>query len=399
MIDVNPVQISWLTLALAGVVLSFLGVLLGFFLAGRLKQPHQEHSDTYRLRVETQKRLLDSAERANQGLQHAMEILEWAAGTDRLTGAWNRRRFEEAATAEIALVRRRKGPVSLMMLDLDFFKNVNDTHGHNVGDAVLVEIVYIAREQLRASDALVRWGGEEFIVLSPATRMDGAMNLAEKIRDAVAAKKFPEAGQVTVSIGVAEYTLGEDLNSWIQRADDALYRAKAGGRNQVVMAENGGEAETWVPPLIEIVWEDSYACGQPIIDSQHRKLFTLANSLIGAISSGQPTSEATMRLRRLMAHTAQHFHDEEAILARVDFPGHSTHAAEHQRLLEKASRFEAEVGSGMTDLSQFVGFLILDLVQGHILTEDKSYFGYFQPPAAPNTSVPLDPQGDRARIW
>lgn len=383
MIAVSPVPISWLTLALAGVGLSFLGVLLGFFLAGRLKKTPLERSDTYRLRVETQKRLLDSAERANQGLQQAMEVLEWAAGTDRLTGAWSRRRFEEAATAEMALVRRRKGPVSLMMLDLDFFKNVNDTHGHNVGDAVLVEVVQIAREQLRASDALARWGGEEFIVLSPATRIEGAMNLAEKVRNAIAAKKFPEAGQVTVSIGVAEYALGENLITWIQRADEALYKAKAEGRNQVVTARSGGEAETSATPLIGIVWEDSFACGQAIIDSQHRKIFTLANSLIGAISSGQPTAEATMRLRRLVAHIAQHFHDEETLLARIDYLGHCEHAAEHHRLLEKASRFEIEVGIGKMDISQFVGFLVLDLVQGHILIEDKKYFSYFQTSAAP----------------
>jgi diguanylate cyclase (GGDEF)-like protein/hemerythrin-like metal-binding protein len=386
MIDVYPIPVSWMMLALAGAGLSFLGVLLGFFLAGRMKKDPQDRTDTYRLRIETQKRLLDSSERANQGLQQAMEVLEWAAGTDRLTGAWNRRRFEEAATAEMALVRRRKGPVSLMMLDLDYFKSVNDTHGHNIGDAVLVEVVHIAREQLRASDAVVRWGGEEFIVLSPATRMEGAMNLAEKIRDAVASRQFPEAGQVTVSIGVAEYALGEDLISWIQRADEALYKAKTGGRNQVAMAENGGETDVSATPLIEIIWEDSYSCGHPTIDSQHRKLFTLANSLIGAISSGQSASEASMRLRRLMAHTAQHFHDEEALLARVAFPGLSTHSAEHHRLLEKASRFEVEVGSGKVDMSQFVGFLILDLVQGHILIEDKTFFGYFLTSSTRNPS-------------
>jgi diguanylate cyclase (GGDEF)-like protein/hemerythrin-like metal-binding protein len=387
MIDVYPLHVSWLFLAFAAAGMGFLGVLLGFFLAGRKKKNPQERTDTYRVRVETQKRLLESAERANQGLQQAMEVLEWAAGTDRLTGAWNRRRLEEAATAEMALVRRRKGPVSLMMLDLDFFKNVNDTHGHTVGDAVLVELVHIAREQLRASDAIARWGGEEFIVLSPATRMDGALNLAEKIRDAVARRQFPGAGQVTVSIGVAEYALGEDLVSWIQRADEALYKAKADGRNQVAMAQSGGEIEVSASPFIEILWEDSYACGHATIDSQHRKLFTLANSLIGAISSGQPASEASMRLRRLMAHTAQHFHDEEALLARVEFPALSAHAAEHHRLLEKASRFETEVGSGKVDMSQFVGFLILDLVQGHILIEDKTFFGYFQP--APTRTSPL----------
>lgn len=380
MIDAYPSTGSWLTLVFAGVGVSFLGVLLGFFLASRLKRSVPEGTDTYKLRIETQKRLLDSAERANQGLQQAMEVLEWAAGTDRLTGAWNRRRFEEAATAEMALVRRRKGPVSLMIFDLDFFKRVNDTHGHNVGDTVLMEIAHVAREQLRASDALARWGGEEFIVLSPATRIEGALNLAEKIREAIALRSFPGVGTVTVSIGVAEYALGEDLVTWIQRADEALYRAKQEGRNRVIKGRSSDGVESSTAQLLEIVWEESYASGHPTIDAQHRKLFTLTNSLIGAISSGQPAAEVSMRLRRLMAHTAQHFHDEEALLTRVDYPDLSAHAAEHHRLLEKASRFEADVEAGKADVSQFVGFLILDLVQGHILLEDRNFFPWFRNP-------------------
>lgn len=378
MIDAYPSTGSWLTLVFAGVAVGFLGVVLGFFLASRLKRGAPEGMDTYKVRIETQKRLLDSAERANQGLQQAMEVLEWAAGTDRLTGAWNRRRFEEAATAEMALVRRRKGPVSLMIFDLDFFKNVNDTHGHTVGDTVLMEIAHVAREQLRASDALARWGGEEFIVLSPATRVDGALALAEKIREAIALRSFPGVGTVTVSIGVAEYALGEDLVTWIQRADEALYQAKLEGRNRVVNARSADGIEPSAAQLLEIVWEESYACGHPTIDSQHRKLFTLTNSLIGAISSGQPAAEVSMRLRRLMAHTAQHFHDEEALLTRVGYTDLSAHAAEHHRLLEKASRFEADVDAGKADVSQFVGFLILDLVQGHILIEDRNFFPWFR---------------------
>lgn len=378
MIDAYPSTGSWLTLVFAGVAVGFLGVILGFFLTSRLKRGAPEGMDTYKVRIETQKRLLDSAERANQGLQQAMEVLEWAAGTDRLTGAWNRRRFEEAATAEMALVRRRKGPVSLMIFDLDFFKRVNDTHGHTVGDTVLMEIAHVAREQLRASDALARWGGEEFIVLSPATRVDGALNLAEKIREAIELRSFPGVGTVTVSIGVAEYALGEDLVTWIQRADEALYQAKLEGRNRVVNARNADGIESSSAQLLEIVWEESYACGHPTIDSQHRKLFTLTNSLIGAISSGQPAAEVSMRLRRLMAHTAQHFHDEEALLARVGYTDLPAHAAEHHRLLEKASRFEADVDAGKADVSQFVGFLILDLVQGHILLEDRNFFPWFR---------------------
>lgn len=378
MIDVVETNVSWLTLVVAGAAVAFFGVLLGFFLASRLKKPHADRQDAYHLHVDTLKGLLDSAERANQGLKQAMEDLEWVAGTDRLTGAWNRRRFEEAAATEMALVRRRKGPVSLIMFDLDDFKQVNDRFGHTTGDAVLVEVVRIARDQLRASDSLARWGGEEFMVLCPATRMEGALNLAEKIRGAVAERHIPGVGSVTVSLGVAEYASGEHIVTWIQRTDEALYRAKEGGRNRVAAGRSGAVCDEPPTPLVEIVWEEAYASGHPTIDAQHRKLFALANALMGAISSRQPSDEVAMRLRRLMAHTAQHFHDEEAILARAGYPALPAHAAEHHRLLQLAGEFEAEVGSGAVDMTKFVGFLILDLVQGHVLIEDKTFFPHFR---------------------
>ncbi len=103
-----------------------------------------------------------TAELANQGLQRALDQLEQVATTDRLTGAWNRRRFDEAVIAEIALAHRRREPLSLLMLDLDHFKRVNDSFGHNARDAILAGMAQTVRQHLRVSDALVRWGGEEF---------------------------------------------------------------------------------------------------------------------------------------------------------------------------------------------------------------------------------------------
>ena len=142
-------------------------------------------------------------------------------------------------------------------------------------------------------------------------------------------------------------------------------------------------------------------CGRtlPACEGSGTQLLDQLLQATRAASAAQLKLQSLARLRRLMAHTAQHFHDEEALLARVDFPGHSFHAAEHQRLLEKASRFEAEVSSGKTDMSQFVGFLILDLVQGHIVIEDRNYFSYFQSAAARNPSPQSGPPFERTRIW
>lgn len=340
--------------------------------------------ETCEQRIEALKRSLEAVERVNLELQQAMAELERAAGTDRLTGAWNRWRFEEAAAMEISLARRRKGSVSLLMFDLDHFKRVNDIHGHAMGDAMLAETVRIVREQLRASDALVRWGGEEFIVLAPATRLEGAMGLAEKIRLAMASRDFPKVGQITVSIGVAEFTVGMDLESWIHCADDALYQAKSEGRNRV-LAGHGQVQIDETPSLLEIIWEDAYCCGEPTIDAQHQRLFALANALFGATTSRQPAQEITLRLRKLAAHAAQHFRDEEALLKKAGYPEVTVHARAHKELLAKMIQLQDASEKSALDMARLVEFFIVEMVQGHLLAEDTKFFGCFQSagPASP----------------
>jgi diguanylate cyclase (GGDEF)-like protein/hemerythrin-like metal-binding protein len=320
-----------------------------------------------------------TAEQANLGLQRAMDQLEQAASTDRLTGAWNRRRFEEAVLPEIALAHRRREPLSLLMFDLDHFKRVNDTYGHGMGDLVLVGTVQCIREQLRASDALVRWGGEEFLVMAPATRLEGAMGLAEKLRAALAARVFPGAGHVTMSLGVAEYMLGEGLREWIDRADQALYQAKAGGRNQVQAAPAADPSEgsaTLSRSLFEVVWESAYESGNIIIDTQHKKLFRLASALMSVITEDRPLADVALSLETLLAHTAQHFHDEEALLREAHYHDLPHHAAIHASLLTKARQLQADVEANRLDFGKLATFLALDLVKGHILTEDQSYFAH-----------------------
>lgn len=331
-------------------------------------------------RVVRLRRNLGALRAANDGLRAAFESLEQAAGTDRLTGAWNRRRFAEAAAAEMALARRRREPVSILMLDLDHFKRVNDSFGHETGDAVLAGAARAWKEALRASDPLVRWGGEEFLVLSPTNRLEGALVLAYKLQEAVRSLQFPGLGPITVSIGVAEYAPGEDLEAWVARADKALYRAKAEGRDRVVPAETPPEDTQKLRPILELQWEEDYASGHPVIDAQHRHLFQLANSLLAAFSDGSPREELTLRWHRLLAHAAQHFNDEEQILARAGYQGLAEHSDAHQRLLTRARELEADRQEGRFDLGRLANFLVSDLVRDHVIQEDMTFFKFLPKP-------------------
>ncbi len=178
----------------------------------------------------------EAAETANQALQAANEMLERLATTDRLTGLWNRQFFEEAISKEIGRITRYgEPPFSLVLFDIDHFKSVNDTYGHLVGDQVLIALGHRVRQHLRATDVLARWGGEEFIVLLPHTQCAEAVNVAGNLRQLIAGESFPTVGRVTASFGVTEFLPGETHDLWLKRVDDALYAAKAAGRNSVSM--------------------------------------------------------------------------------------------------------------------------------------------------------------------
>jgi diguanylate cyclase (GGDEF)-like protein len=159
--------------------------------------------------------------------------LDQLASTDKLTGAWNRRRFEETVETEMDRLRRYGQRLSLMLLDVDHFKKINDHHGHPVGDQVLIVLSSTIRSSLRASDSLTRWGGEEFVILCPNTTATIVAKLAERLRKKIATVDFQEVGSITVSFGVAECGPSETWEQWLHRADEALYLAKSGGRDQV----------------------------------------------------------------------------------------------------------------------------------------------------------------------
>ena len=155
------------------------------------------------------------------------------ATTDSLTGAYNRLKFKEIIEVEMERAARYGQPLTVSMLDLDLFKKVNDTHGHATGDRVLKEITDIIRSSIRKVDYLVRWGGEEFIIIAPGTDKEGGITLFERVRKTVESHEFKTVGRQTVSFGQAQFRVGDKMEDLIHRTDIALYRAKEMGRNRV----------------------------------------------------------------------------------------------------------------------------------------------------------------------
>jgi diguanylate cyclase (GGDEF)-like protein len=189
-------------------------------------------------------RSVQRLQKAHQEIHSELTALDRIASTDKLTGCWNRHWLEEIAKGEMDRLKRYDHALSLLILDIDFFKKINDRYGHNVGDLVLAGVAEQIKSFLRLSDSLPRWGGEEFIVLCPNTKLATALVLAERVRERISMIDLPTVGNITISIGVAECLPGESWDSWLHRADTALYFAKKCGRNQVQHAPETPSCES-----------------------------------------------------------------------------------------------------------------------------------------------------------
>jgi len=178
------------------------------------------------------KQLVD-AESKQRAQQAESSLLERLATTDSLTGLNNRRKMEEAILSEITRAGRSHKTFSVIILDVDGFKEINDTFGHQIGDRVLVDIGQILKYSLRQADVIGRWGGEEFILMCPVTELDGATNVAENLRARISKAHFDRVGNLSASFGVTSYTQGDSIRHLVERADQAMYQAKREGRNRV----------------------------------------------------------------------------------------------------------------------------------------------------------------------
>ena len=173
--------------------------------------------------------------RYNHQLEEKNKELERLSRTDALTGASNRVQIDEILAYEIQRAERSGHYFSVIVLDIDHFKQINDTWGHQIGDRVLIRISQLVRQQIRKSDTFGRWGGEEFLIICPETQGYQALTLAEKLRQALEQSISEQPDQVTASFGVSEYRTNDEAKDIIARADTAMYKAKARGRNRACL--------------------------------------------------------------------------------------------------------------------------------------------------------------------
>ncbi|TXH88934.1 MAG: diguanylate cyclase [Rhodoferax sp.] len=328
-------------------------------------------------------RNVESLQLDNRKLAEVLKATEKVASVDRLTGVWNRHYFEELMANETDRVRRYGHSLSLLIIDIDKFKAVNDSLGHAAGDGVLKAVAQRLGLSLRSSDSLCRYGGEEFVVVCPDTPLSTAVVLAERLRSTVCAAVVEPAGTVTVSIGVAQYNAGEEWTQCLERADAMLYLAKERGRNRVQydseMTVPGGlhaAAVPTQPQVLQLAWHPSYACGIDQIDKDHIALFAYADDLLNAIAFAKPHTELCAKVDFLVEEVEAHFAREEQILARSGWPGTTIHQEHHRQLVTKAQELAVNFRNQVVEAGAVFEFLAQDLIAKHILLGDRHYFSH-----------------------
>lgn len=317
------------------------------------------------------------------------EQLRALSETDSLTGLWNRRYFGKIVETEKERAKRYGHPVSLLIFDIDLFKVINDTYGHNAGDAVLVELAKVVCGSIRESDIVTRWGGEEFTILMPYANLDTAAEVAEKIRRVVETHRFPHGYKVTISLGVAEWALAtESFNTLLLRADEALYQAKSSGRNRSVLSlpEVARPSSTNKPALNRLVWRAHYESGDAMIDQQHKALFDGAQTLLNMVPDlflkplGEVEhAEMIALIDGLTADAVEHFETEERTLEKLAWPNLKEHQAEHNQLKSRALALRHKLFEYPTEqtATELINFITVDVVANHMLRSDRKFFSLF----------------------
>ncbi|WP_246198149.1 diguanylate cyclase [Solidesulfovibrio aerotolerans] len=314
------------------------------------------------------------------------------SATDALTGIANRRRFDEVFASEYARHARSGATLSLVMLDIDYFKNYNDTYGHAEGDNCLIQAAgTIARTLHRQTDLAARYGGEEFICLLPDTDLAGAVAVAEDIRQNVAGLALPHAQSavapvVTVSIGVlaAKCPPGAAPGDLYKQVDALLYKAKGNGRNRVEsnsLESDAPDAAAAGQGVVRIFWDTAFASGNATIDRQHQMLIATANELLLLMTQNPSCPTLGTAIDAALQHVVEHFRDEERILEAVDFPGLAEHTAEHERLLQKGTALVSGWTEDSASSGEIIRFIVHDLIMMHMLSSDIQYHLCFKQPA------------------
>ncbi len=310
--------------------------------------------------------ILKNLHLANQNIS-----LSQTATTDRLTGIFNRSMLESYILSELERSDKLGYDISLILFDLDHFKNVNDTYGHDAGDRVLINTVSRAKEIIRKSDFFVRWGGEEFLVILPGINLNDATRLAEKLRIAIAGIDHTDVGTVTMSAGIAQRLEFEFWTSWFKRADKALYKAKESGRNRLSISM---DMEPIKKESANLQWKNEWFSGNTKIDSQHKTLMEDANNMIEVFKVDP--EKFSVLYDKFIQSLEVHFRYEEGILNRVGYPFLEEHQKIHSHIISSIKRTEENMEYYISSPEVLFDYILEEILIGHFLQEDFKFFNY-----------------------
>ncbi|WP_028534721.1 diguanylate cyclase [Paludibacterium yongneupense] len=287
---------------------------------------------------------------------------------DSLTGLWNRRRLDEVGRSELARHIRYALPTSLALIDIDNFKQINDRHGHRVGDEILAKVAAACVKKIRDTDVLGRWGGEEFMAIFPGTSVSDLAYAAEQIREAVNGIEIEPGKKVSVSIGLSSCLSSDSWESWFERADAALYHAKSEGKNTAkldfpTIYENG---------LMLIRWGNEFQTGISSLDEEHSTIISMVNDWIRLPKEEHTKNFICKKLEVIRTDIGNHFKVEEKTL----FSDHDSEDGGHKNMhdhLDARFRFLIDrFNNGLISIDTINQFIIYELCVQHILIYDKS---------------------------
>lgn len=297
---------------------------------------------------------------------------EELARTDELTGIANRRYFNNVLYGEIKRSNRYGGSLALILVDIDLFKKINDSYGHDIGDKTLVKLSKCLSENIRNSDTIARWGGEEFAIILVETTRQDAIQTAEKLRIAVEQLQFDEGFTITASFGVAERLQGESYSSWFKKADNAIFMAKSNGRNRVEFSDMVYGIEE---KLASIHWGEDYQSGFESIDREHRELL---EKLSAIYQSEHNYIKMLQLVKELLVMTEQHFINEEKIMENEKFPYFENHKIAHDELLSNANALVGSIHAVSDISSKSVAYVLQELIIEHMLKQDGEFVKFIK---------------------
>ncbi|HEX7509320.1 MAG TPA: diguanylate cyclase [Polyangia bacterium] len=312
---------------------------------------------------------------------------------DPLTKLPNRRLLRDRLHSAVARARREGRKVAVLFIDLDGFKPINDTEGHETGDWLLKAVAQRLSECLREYDTAARLGGDEFVILLPdLTQSEDAAQVAERIRTSLASPFLTDDKrrlEISASIGVSLFPdHAESARDLLHASDEAMYSAKKSGRNRVVHSRR---LATPTPVtvadstsgLVNLTWDASFASGNAFIDAEHGELFRHSNQLLDLTTRpGMKTQNARVSLLRLVHSVEAHFQHEERILKQVGYPGLAGHAARHRALMDRAQELCDRTNDSSILVVDILNFVVAEMIHGHVVSEDRDYFPFLKGAAA-----------------